>query len=173
MLFASLATGTFYTCGLTAGGAAYIAGWGVNADGELGDNTSTQRVTPTPVAGGLVFTSLAAGDSSTCGLTAVGAAYCWGLNVGGQLGDGTTTSRHAPVAVQGGLVFASSPANGNGSTCGDLTTKGRGVLLGTSTMMPASWATGPRRGASPPVAVQGGLVFTTLTYGFSVATAAA
>jgi alpha-tubulin suppressor-like RCC1 family protein len=100
--FASLSLSRSF-CGLTAQGAAYC--WGFNDFGQLGDGTMTLRDTPTPVLGGLTFTSLSLGAWHSCGLTAAGAAYCWGSNQFGQLGDGTTTDRTAPVAVAGGHAF--------------------------------------------------------------------
>jgi alpha-tubulin suppressor-like RCC1 family protein len=101
--FASLSLGGSL-CGLTAQGAAYC--WGLNNFGQLGDGTRTNRVEPTPVSGGLAFTSLSVGAGNACGLTAAGTAYCWGLNQAGQLGDGSTTERTSPVAVAGGYTFA-------------------------------------------------------------------
>ena len=68
-------------------------------NGQLGDGTYTQRLTPVAVHGGLVFSSLTAGYVHTCGLTTGGAAYCWGYNAYGQLGDGTTTNRSVPTRV--------------------------------------------------------------------------
>jgi len=98
LTFTSLALGAQHTCGLTSGGTAYC--WGANEEGQLGDGTfAPRRLTPTPVAGGLTFTSLALGEVHTCGLTSGGAAYCWGWNGGGQLGDGTTSPRSTPTPV--------------------------------------------------------------------------
>jgi alpha-tubulin suppressor-like RCC1 family protein len=51
------------------------------------------------VAGGVSFAAVRAGGNHTCGVTAVGAAYCWGFNGYGQLGDGTTIDRLTPVRV--------------------------------------------------------------------------
>jgi alpha-tubulin suppressor-like RCC1 family protein len=99
----SISTGSDHSCGLISNSstgpehnAAYC--WGRNDFGQLGDGTTTQRLTPTAAIGGLSFAQISAGGGHTCGLDAAGAAYCWGTNSSGQLGDGTTTIRTAPTA---------------------------------------------------------------------------
>ncbi len=61
--------------------------------------TTTNRLAPVPVAGGLRFTSVSAAFQHTCAVTTAGDAYCWGFNSDGQLGDGTTSDRLTPVRV--------------------------------------------------------------------------
>jgi alpha-tubulin suppressor-like RCC1 family protein len=88
-----------FTCGLSTGGAALC--WGNNRFGQVGDGTTTDRPSPTPVApvlGGLA--AISTGSSHACGLSSFGRAYCWDYNAAGQLGDGTQTDRHVPVAVK-------------------------------------------------------------------------
>jgi alpha-tubulin suppressor-like RCC1 family protein len=88
-----------------------------------GDSTgpvaSTRPIAP---ATNLVFTSVSAGYSHTCGVTKEGAAYCWGDNSDGEFGNGTTASSITPVPVAGELPFATVTA-GNIHTCG-VTTSG-------------------------------------------------
>jgi alpha-tubulin suppressor-like RCC1 family protein len=132
--FAVVAAGGRHTCGITTDGRAFC--WGQNAYGQLGDSSQTLRTTPTPVAGGLRFTTITVGTffvsaippelstppvaataAHTCALTAAGQAWCWGWNGWGQLGDGTLVDRAAPVPVSGSLTL-SGLALGESSACG-------------------------------------------------------
>jgi alpha-tubulin suppressor-like RCC1 family protein len=125
-------TGIESTCGVTLGDRAYC--WGENRYGRLGDGTTTRRLRPTAVRGGLSFSGVALGQGHTCGVTLAGAAYCWGYNQSGQLGNGTNTRSLTPVAVLGGLrfVYSGVTAGGNGvHTCG-LTTSNRAYCWGSN-----------------------------------------
>ena len=97
--FASLATGSAYTCGLTSAGQAYC--WGNNQYGSLGTGNTTAYRTPTAVAqpAGVTFTAVRTGAGHSCGLDTGGQTWCWGRNQYSQMGDGTTTTRTSPVAV--------------------------------------------------------------------------
>ncbi len=84
LTFSAVTAGDVHTCAVTSQGQAFC--WGNNAEGELGDGTTTVRRIPTPVATSLRFTELAAGHAFTCGLTAEGPVFCWGSNGAGRLG---------------------------------------------------------------------------------------
>lgn len=95
-----VSAGTYHSCAVTTAGAAYC--WGHNADGQLGDGTTTGRPMPVAVSGlSSGVQAVAVGLFHTCALTTAGAVYCWGYNFSGQLGDGTTMDRSTPVAVIG------------------------------------------------------------------------
>jgi alpha-tubulin suppressor-like RCC1 family protein len=95
--------------------------WGRNSSGQLGDGTTTDRVTPAAVSGLSGVTALVAGANHTCALMPTGTVQCWGKNEFGQLGDGTTTDRLTPVAVSG-LSGITALAAGSEHTCAVLNT---------------------------------------------------
>jgi RHS repeat-associated protein len=86
--------------------------WGYNADGELGDGTTTGRTTPVQASGVSGATAVAAGDLHSLALTTGGTVRSWGSNAFGQLGDGTTTGRTTAIQVTG-LSGATAVAAGN------------------------------------------------------------
>ena len=108
----AIATGGNYSLALKNNGTVWA--WGDNANGRLGDNTTTQRNLPVQVLGGLSdVTSIVAGDSHSLALKSNGTVYAWGNNPDGQVGDGTTgNSRLVPVQVLGSLSNVTSIAAG-------------------------------------------------------------
>jgi len=99
--FGQLRAGGFigHTCGLTGSGAAYC--WGENERGQVGDGSTTDRSTPSAVAGNLTFTNLEAGFRHTCGRASGGGVYCWGSGAAGQLGINSTSQSNLPAPVLG------------------------------------------------------------------------
>lgn len=98
--------------------------WGRNNNGEVGDNTTTDRSNPTLVQGALAgktVTHVDVSDVSVCAI-ADGTPYCWGQNLQGQLGSGNKTAYRQPTAnvptyssgdLSGSFVteISTSPAN--------------------------------------------------------------
>ena len=96
--FKSISVGGRHTCALTADGAAYC--WGRNDFGQLGNGTTGASTSdPSPVSGGLKFSSIAAGSSLTCAVSVAGPLYCWGRGDSGQLGTADTKSVSTPARV--------------------------------------------------------------------------
>ncbi len=111
----AIATAEHHTCALMNGGA--IKCWGINADGELGDNSQTESHVPVDVSGlSSGATALVAGYDHACAVTN-GGAKCWGANDDGQLGNDSTTSSHVPIAVVGLSSGVAAISAGVGSTC--------------------------------------------------------
>lgn len=110
----SAAAGNGHSCALMSSGA--VKCWGINDSGQVGDGTTTARLTPADVSGlasGVVM--LAAAYNSVCAVITTGTVKCWGQNAG-VLGDGTSTNRLAPVDTVG-LSGVTSIAAGSYHVC--------------------------------------------------------
>jgi alpha-tubulin suppressor-like RCC1 family protein len=161
LTFTSVSAGWFHTCGLTRYGKAYC--WGFNGYGQLGDGSTTQRLTPIAVAEGMTFAALSTGYMHTCGVTTAGRAYCWGHNLYGELGDGTGTSRLMPTAVKTNQNFITVGA-GMDFTCG-LTPEGSAYCWGANVY--GQLGDGTTMGSNSPSAVSGNHTFGSLSVGIA------
>lgn len=88
--------GIAHACALATDGTVYCWGW--NGAGQVGDGSTTTRLTPVPITGGVKMTSVALGGAYSCA-TGATAIFCWGANAAGQLGNATFTDSAIPVNV--------------------------------------------------------------------------
>ena len=117
----SVAAGASHTVALTSSGNVWT--WGYNADGELGDGTTINRLAPVQAkdSGGNVLSgmvAIAGGNFFTVALKADGTVWTWGNNSDGQLGDATNgTSRISAVQAKttGGTTLTGIVAIAAGS----------------------------------------------------------
>jgi alpha-tubulin suppressor-like RCC1 family protein len=75
--------------------------WGASSFGQLGDETTTARLTPGPVPGLSDIIDLHGGREHVIALRADHTVWVWGSNGEGQLGLGTTANRSTPTQVPG------------------------------------------------------------------------
>ena len=100
---AAVSAGASHSLALCTDGT--VVSWGLNANGQLGNNSTTQSTVPVAVTtssgalAGKTVVSISAGASHSLALCSDGTVVSWGLNTNGQLGNNSTTQSTVPVAV--------------------------------------------------------------------------
>lgn len=110
-------------CGIIALGQSFC--WGLNNHGQVGAKTDSTCFDDLPVATvrpcsllplrisrEVDFATISSGDSTGCGISNAGRAYCWGAGIHGQIGNGLTGDQAAPVLVTSALTFTSISVGG-------------------------------------------------------------
>ncbi|MBI4945909.1 MAG: T9SS type A sorting domain-containing protein [Bacteroidetes bacterium] len=159
--------GVGFLTGITAVSAGYgfsvalkndgtVWAWGYNANGQLGDGTTTTpRTSPVQVVTGAsgcatYLCSIAAVDAGTGGPSAHvlalkndGTVWAWGGNGNGELGDGTTTTpRTSPVQVVAGASGCAT------YLCGITSINTGGLFSGAVKSDSTLWTWGGNAGAA-------------------------
>jgi alpha-tubulin suppressor-like RCC1 family protein len=104
----SVSVGSNHSLALCSDGT--LASWGLNASGQLGNNSVVNSSVPvlvnqSGVLAGKTVISVAAGNSHSLALCSDGTLASWGLNSSGQLGNNSTTNGSTPVLVtQSGVL---------------------------------------------------------------------
>jgi hypothetical protein len=167
---AQVSAGDEYTCAVLFSG--HVECWGYNAQGELGDGSTTNSLSGVTVSGLSGVTDLASGTDAdgtghSCAVTG-GAVYCWGDNREGQLGDGTVKDSDTPVKVPG-ITNAVSVTTGDETTCALLAT---GSIDCWGYNAGGTLGNGTTENSTTPVAVQGITNATSVSAGQNVTCAA-
>jgi hypothetical protein len=92
-----------------------VASWGYNANGQLGDGTTTDSTTPVQVSGLTGVSSISCGDSHVLARLTNGTLKAWGDNGAGQLGNGSWDDSSTPgdvtsLSTAGSVVYCSTGA---------------------------------------------------------------
>jgi alpha-tubulin suppressor-like RCC1 family protein len=82
--------------------------WGSNADGKLGDGTTTDRLVPVCIDSSRRWKTVAAGGSHSMAITEDGTLYTWGRNEWGQVTPPVGQPYTTPYAHTGTWVSASA-----------------------------------------------------------------
>ncbi len=88
--------GSTHSCARSTGDDVWC--WGANANGQVGDGSTSNRTTP----GAALLNgsqTVSTGGTHTCSIDTGGQARCWGDNTNGQLGINSTTQQLSPVAL--------------------------------------------------------------------------
>ncbi|MBC7465979.1 MAG: hypothetical protein H7256_08295 [Bdellovibrio sp.] len=163
--YSRISAGRNHSCGITTAG--LIRCWGTNSAGQLGDGTTTSpRVAPVSIDGSVTYSSISAGEDTTCAITTAGVLKCWGSNGSGQLGDGTATDRSSPTIIDAGTTYSKVSVGGTYSyhTCAVTTT---GVLKCWGENGSGQLGNGTTTTSSSPVLVDSGVSYKTVSAYYS------
>ena len=93
--------------------------WGLNDNGQLGDNTVTNQSTPVLILGKHLFKEVIVHMQHSLAIDFEGQAWGWGNNTYGQLGNNSTTHEKTPIAICGNHTFCHITPSVNGSSAID------------------------------------------------------
>ncbi|BDR54059.1 hypothetical protein KIMH_01700 [Bombiscardovia apis] len=106
--------------------------WGNNANGQLGNGSTSNATSPISITlpGGATPASVGAGSSHSLAVSTKGDLYTWGSNAESQLGNGSNTEQHSPTASKLVTIAVTDAKFGNTAATGS--TNSAGVWKGSS-----------------------------------------
>ncbi|HOZ52025.1 MAG TPA: hypothetical protein PLU17_09220, partial [Chitinophagaceae bacterium] len=108
--WSKIATGEKHTLAVKSDGTLWA--WGNNDYGQLGDGTTTNRLSPVQIGNANDWQTIATGYNHNLAIKTNGTLWAWGNNGNGQLGDGTTSQHLFPIQIGTGSTWQSL-ATGN------------------------------------------------------------
>lgn len=150
-----------HTCAIASNDNVYC--WGINSSGQIGNNSTTNSLTPATVSQGVmpvgVIKQLAVGSRQTCVIASDNKVYCWGDNGEGQLGNGSNTDSLIPVLVSLGAMPAGAvkQITSSGASVCAIASDDKGYCwgyndygeLGNNTYVPSNLPVAVLQGAMP------------------------
>ncbi|MDR0334447.1 MAG: hypothetical protein LBH69_00975, partial [Methanomassiliicoccaceae archaeon] len=106
--WASVSAGRSHTVAVKNDGTLWT--WGLNFYGQLGDNSTVNKLVPTKIGSDTDWASVSAGYNHTVAMKTNGELWVWGYNYYGQLGDGTTENKLVPTKIGSDTDWASVSA---------------------------------------------------------------
>ena len=92
-----IAAGSYHNLGIKSNGTLWS--WGLNADGELGDGTTTDKSSPVQVGTDNDWSIVSGGGTHSIALKTNGTLWAWGSDFYGQLGDASIVTKTSPVQI--------------------------------------------------------------------------
>lgn len=150
-----VAVGDYHRCAIVADG--QVACWGNNAQGQLGDGTTTNRDEVRLIPMLADATDVAAGEEHTCVLQRSGSVKCFGSNSHGQLGVDLLRELASPQKVLEltGVTDLSAGARHTCVVAGERGTEDEGKVKCWGDNSKGQLGDGTTTAAPTPVAVRG------------------
>ncbi|OZG50417.1 InlB B-repeat-containing protein [Bombiscardovia coagulans] len=169
--FSNVSAGGWHSLAVSTDGEVY--GWGLNTDGQVGNQSTAVQLTPTPIdratnkeaLTGVKFTSVSGGGWHSLALDTNGKVWAWGADKYNQLGDGSNISQWHPVRVKSDISFTKISA-GQFHSIG-LDTSGKAYAWGSNNYGQLGDGTNTPRTTPTPVKVDSGTRFKDISAGFN------